>query len=86
MSAREAANRRRVMRWLSVRQVAALLDFSPGWVRDRIKAGEFGPAVFSFRGDVRVSARAVNEFVSRHQAPVTADARPAFRRFQEDAA
>ncbi|NBV25067.1 MAG: DNA-binding protein [Proteobacteria bacterium] len=69
-------DRRRVLAWMSVRQVAARLGFSPRWVRDRIKAGDFGARVFAFNGDVRVPARAVQEFMDRHQVPVSVSAAP----------
>ena len=74
-----AQDRRRVRAWMSARQVAARLGFSPRWVRERIKSGDFGPRVFAFRGDVRVLASSVEEFVRRHEVAASVPVAPHFR-------
>lgn len=53
----------------TVGELACLLRFSEQWVRERIKAGDFGDQVLNIRGDLRVPASAVNAFLARWSSP-----------------
>lgn len=53
--------------YYKVGDLAALLRFSVQWVRDKIKAGEFGDQVHLVDGEFLVPASAVNTFLERHR-------------------
>jgi hypothetical protein len=53
--------------YYTVAELSALLRFSPAWVRERIRHGDFGGEVLSVAGDLRVPASGVNDFLRRWQ-------------------
>jgi len=53
--------------YYKVEEVAFLLRFSTKWVRDRINKGEFGTGVLDVRGDLRIPASGINDFLARHR-------------------
>ena len=64
MSSRPA--RRAVELYLTTAQAAFALQFSPKWVRARVKDGSF-PGAVDVDGDIRIPASAVNRFLDDHQ-------------------
>lgn len=52
-------------------QIALLIQKSPRYVKDRMKAGDFGRDIFLFGGEFVTTASAVNDFMERHRFPTT---------------
>lgn len=53
--------------YYTVRDLCCLLRYSDTWVKQRIKAGDFGDGVLDVSGDYRVPASGVNAFLDRYK-------------------
>ena len=58
-----------------VAALAVMFGRSVEFVRDRVKAGEFGPRCVVLGGEVRVPASGVAFFADSHQAPTVEEFR-----------
>lgn len=53
----------------TTQEIATLIRKCDRYVRDKIKAGEFGPDVFLVDGEYVAAASGVNAFLEKHRLP-----------------
>jgi hypothetical protein len=71
-----------VEKYYSVTETAFLLSFEPRWVRERCENGDFPGTVYiepenakaKGKGEYRIPASGINEFLAKHQLMALSDA------------